>query len=97
CVDCSVRALCNGGCPKDRFVVTPHGEPGLNYLCAGFKKFFGYSRRHLRRLDHLWHAGPARPAGILRPPVLRAQRGAGTGRNDPCPCGSGRKFKKCCG
>lgn len=97
CVDCSVRALCNGGCPKDRFVVTPDGEPGLNYLCADFKKFFGYSRRHLRRLDHLRQPGPARPAGILRPPVPQARRGAGTGRNDPCPCGSGRKFKKCCG
>jgi preprotein translocase subunit SecA len=30
-------------------------------------------------------------------PVEQAQREKTTGRNDPCPCGSGQKFKKCCG
>jgi uncharacterized protein len=40
CRVCEVRPMCHGGCPKDRFATAPDGEPGLNYLCAGFKRFF---------------------------------------------------------
>jgi uncharacterized protein len=82
CRECEVLPMCNGGCPKHRILRTPDGEPGLNYLCAGLKRFFQHSREPLARM-----ASREQP---------RAATIAQAGRNDPCPCGSGLKYKKCC-
>jgi uncharacterized protein len=86
CRGCEVLPMCNGGCPKYRFIRTPDGEPGLDYLCAGLKRFFLHSREPLARLVSRQRA----PARLSRATPVRA------GRNDPCPCGSGLKYKKCC-
>jgi len=96
CRECAVRAMCNGGCPKDRTMKTPDGEPGLNYLCAGYKRFFIHGRPYLTRLADLRRAGqpPERLMKMIQGQELKAVPKAG--RNDPCPCGSGRKYKKCC-
>lgn len=100
CRECDVRFVCNGGCPKDRVLTTPDGEPGLNWLCAGYKAFFNHIDRPMRLMAAELRAG--RPAanvmGLLaaEEAALR-RRFARTGRNDPCPCGSGRKYKHCHG
>jgi uncharacterized protein len=96
CLECEVRVMCNGGCPKDRIIQTPDGEAGLNYLCAGYKRFFTYCRPYVTQLAALWRAGqpPERLMQMLRDTEVKARPKAG--RNDPCPCGSGKKYKRCC-
>jgi uncharacterized protein len=43
CRRCEFLSLCNGECPKNRILHSPDGEPGLNYLCRGFRKFYKHS------------------------------------------------------
>ena len=62
CLECDVRFACHGGCPKDRFIETPDGEPGLNYLCAGYKQFFHHVDQPMRRDEP-----PAAPEIARRP------------------------------
>ena len=99
CRDCEVRFACNGECPKHRFIRTPDREPGLNYLCAGYKRFFNHVDPYMRVMAQLLQSG--RPASdlmqIIRDEAAACSGGQAPGRNDPCRCGSGRKFKKCCG
>ncbi len=91
CRSCEVLAMCNGGCPKDRFIRTAPGEPGLNYLCAGLKRFFTHARRYFESI-----ASARSSAGAPVTAIGARERYPGAGRNDACPCGSGRKYKKCC-
>jgi serine-type anaerobic sulfatase-maturating enzyme len=93
CLDCDVRFACHGGCPKDRFIETPAGDPGLNFLCAGFKDFFHHVDRPMRIMGDLLRQNRA-PSEIVQ---LYAAEDARRGRNDPCTCGSGRKWKHCHG
>jgi uncharacterized protein len=65
CRSCSVRFACHGGCPKDRFIPTPDGQPGLNYLCAGYKAFFEHVDRPMKTMSDLLKAGHA-PAEIMQ-------------------------------
>jgi uncharacterized protein len=100
CRECPVLSICNGECPKNRFSKTPDGEPGLNYLCAGYKAFFKHSDKPMRIMAGLIRTN--RPASEVMA-ILGREDGdldtkfAGAGRNEPCPCGSGIKFKKCHG
>jgi uncharacterized protein len=93
CLECDVRFACHGGCPKDRFTSTPDGEPGLHYLCPSYKAFFGHIRPAMDQMVELLRADRAPSEMVARSAAEDARRG----RNDPCTCGSGRKWKACHG
>lgn len=98
CRKCEVRFACNGECPKHRFIKTPDGEEGLNYLCAAYKRFFNHIDPYMRTMAQLLNA--RRPPAAIMEMIRDEQKSksmTSAGRNDPCPCGSGRKYKKCCG
>jgi len=67
CRECPVRFACHGECPKHRFLRTPQGDPGLNYLCAGYKKFFTHIDSPMRTMAALLGNGRP-PAEIMRLP-----------------------------
>ncbi|HDS08385.1 MAG TPA: anaerobic sulfatase maturase [Bacteroides sp.] len=54
CLACEVLDMCNGECPKNRFVKTPDGEEGHNYLCAGYRKFFNHCRPFVEEVSRVW-------------------------------------------
>jgi len=63
CTECKVLAACQGGCPKHRFAQTYYNEPGLHYLCAGYKKFFFHIRKYLHSMTQL--LGNGLPASYI--------------------------------
>ena len=93
CRACEVRFICNGGCPKDRILKTPQSEPGLNYLCAGFRAFFNYVDRPMRQMAAYLQQHKA-PAEIMKQ-LADAPRLRETPAGSPCPCGSGRPVEAC--
>jgi uncharacterized protein len=54
CLNCEVRDMCNGECPKNRFITTPDGVPGLNYLCKGYKLFFNHIKPFVNAVANEW-------------------------------------------
>jgi len=103
CQACDVRFVCNGGCLRNRFIEAPDGQPGLNYLCEGYRLFFHAIDPYMQAMaEELRNERPA--ANVMyrinahRRQVQEQSQMAGQAvkRNDPCPCGSGKKFKACC-
>lgn len=64
CRECPVRFACHGECPKHRFLRTPDGEPGLNYLCGAYRMFFKHIDAPMRTMAALLAAGQP-PAAIM--------------------------------
>ena len=92
CDACEFVQLCSGDCPKNR-MAQGRDPRQLSSLCKGWKQFHAHTRSGFERLANgiraerqAAMAPPRVPAPLARP-----------GRNDPCPCGSGKKYKKCCG
>jgi uncharacterized protein len=87
CRECEVRFACHGGCPKNRFIHTSDGEPGLNYLCAGYKAFFNHVDRPMKIMASLLRQRRA-PAEIMAIIAAEDEKKrqlalAQAGRNDP--------------
>ncbi len=59
CRSCEHLPVCNGGCPKHRFSFSSSGKPDQNYLCAGYKTFFSYSKPYMTLMKELYDAGYA--------------------------------------
>ncbi len=100
CLECDVRFACHGECPKNRFISTPEGEPGLNYLCAGYKAFFHRIDEPVKIIGTLLRTN--RPAAqvmdILAGEKEVLEREFILSKPDEnCPCKSGLAFRDCHG
>jgi uncharacterized protein len=100
CKECDFLPICNGECPKNRFIETVDGEPGLNYLCSGYKAFFKHTDPTMRIMADILRQG--RNADEIMKAIKPSEKigeivSKQPGRNTPCLCGSVLKFKKCHG
>lgn len=68
CRQCRHTMICNGECPKNRFSHTADGQPGLNYLCEGYRAFFDHTEPHMRFMVNQLRRGLP-PADIMRTPI----------------------------
>jgi len=97
CKGCQWLPYCRGGCSKDR--LRDPRDKYVNHFCAGYSLFFEYADSFMKQLadnfirkEHIQNK--------LEATVEQGTQniiGKKVGRNDPCPCGSGKKYKKCCG
>ena len=85
--------MCNGGCPKDRFIRTPDGEEGLNYLCPGLSPFFHHVLPYAVRLAAERRRAPVVGALLPADRTGEVQAGAAAGRNDRVPAAAGRSTR----
>ncbi len=101
CFACEYRFACHGDCPKHRFIKTPQQDPGLSYLCSGYKLFFKHTKPYMQYMANELKAQRA-PANVMqwiknKEKAALQPKKTSVGRNEPCPCGSGKKYKQCHG
>jgi len=97
CRECRFVDLCQGDCPKHRYF-HGHANTALSWLCEGWQIFYQHTLdRFMAMAEALKkeQAGTNRPGAFVKPPDM--EKSSKTGRNAPCPCGSGKKYKRCCG
>jgi uncharacterized protein len=95
CQSCPWLEHCRGGCPKERW----DGSPGRqrSRLCEAYKHFFAHADARLRQLAQAWRRAGDESAQTVLPAGFEPDLRKSVGRNEPCPCGSGAKYKHCCG
>lgn len=85
CKACPFLELCNGGCPRNRSRQNPKET---EYFCEAYKMIYQYADRGMQEI-----------ANAIKKDNLMRYLNSGypePGRNDPCPCGSQKKYKNCC-
>ena len=87
CRGCQYLKFCAGGCPKERM------SQKHNRLCLAYKTFFDHAHKDLKELARKWKAEQESSRNL----AAASSSTRKPARNDPCPCGSGLKYKKCCG
>lgn len=93
CEACDCLNYCRGDCLKQR-LYAGHSARNLSWLCEGWQKFYRYTRRHFREIaDHIH----IRQTGAGGHDQKNTSHSPIPGRNALCPCGSGKKYKHCCG
>ena len=102
CRTCDVLFACYGECPRNRFATCADGTPGLSVLCEGYRAFFRHIAPTMQRMVELLRAGRTAADIMLgdgpgHPAARNGVQAHRPGRNDPCPCGSGAKYKRCHG
>ena len=91
CRSCPWLKRCHGGCTKDR--IRYAGDNGINHFCNAYKMFLSHADETFKKIAAWWQKEQTRKETLA---AIRTE-GVAVQRNDPCPCGSGKKFKKCCG
>ncbi len=95
CDTCDCLDLCMGDCLKHRLYKGDSPE-NRSLLCAGWKQFIQHTRKRFQSLAK----EIVNRRHMEQQQTYADEKAAGSvkvGRNAPCPCGSGKKFKKCCG
>lgn len=97
CSSCPWLIHCRGGCTKDR--IRDPKDQQLSHFCQAYKMFFQHADSRFQKLASDWKSEQAREYQARQRELLKKQSASKhkIGRNDPCSCGSGMKYKKCCG
>ncbi len=98
CPSCKWLHHCWGGCTKDR--IRDPADNGSNHFCQSYMMFFEHADADLRQIAEQWTERQRKEEEEYRRQMTEqmiASSRQKVGRNDPCPCGSGKKYKKCCG
>ena len=97
CCSCPWLEFCRGDCIKHR-IYAGNTPENISWLCRGWKMFYEHTGERFAELAESIRSRRAEEERLRRRREAEA-RGLyrNIGRNDPCPCGSGKKYKKCCG
>ncbi len=94
CLSCKWLTYCFGGCPKDR--IRDPRDKNMTHFCEAYKMFYEHIDETFTEMatEFLDKNKPIKEVSKI---VVPENENNEIGRNDPCPCGSGKKYKKCCG